>query len=331
MRNFAFGKARTIAEAAASAGLVAEAMLAADGGAQSQDVRVVKAGGIDLIDLMKEGLLAPAEVTSLQGVPGLDAIAPTPDGGLSVGPMVTLARLAADPSIRERYPALAEAAGESASPQIRAVATHRRQSPAAPALLVFPRGRIPLPAQGRRPLLRDFRREPVSRDLRQPVLRDRPSLDLGHRARRARGGDRTDRRGRRNAPRRARGLLRRAGQRRPARERPQGQRTPDGRAAAAGGGPADEASEARAEGIVRLAAGRRRGRSRSGRERRLQARLDRARRGGADAVAGARGGGGAERKDNRCGSRRRGGTGRARRRDARSPATPTRRRCSRRW
>ncbi len=83
----------------------------------------MKAGGIDLIDLMKEGLLAPAEVTSLQGVPGLSAIAPTPEGGLSVGPMVTLARLAADPSIRERYPALAEAAGESASPQIRAVAT----------------------------------------------------------------------------------------------------------------------------------------------------------------------------------------------------------------
>jgi len=123
MRNFAFGNAQTIAQAAGSAGLVAEAMLAADSGAQSQDVRVVKAGGIDLIDLMKEGLLAPAEVTSLQGVPGLGAIAPTPEGGLSVGPMVTLARLAADPLIRERYPAIAEAAGESASPQIRAVAT----------------------------------------------------------------------------------------------------------------------------------------------------------------------------------------------------------------
>src|SRR5271166_3249580 len=115
MRNFAFGKAQTIAQAASAAGLVAEAMLVADGGAQSQDVRVVKAGGgIDLIDLMKEGLLAPTEVTSLQGVPGLDAIAPTPEGGLRVGPMVTLARLAADRSIRDRYPAIAEAAGESA-------------------------------------------------------------------------------------------------------------------------------------------------------------------------------------------------------------------------
>ena len=123
MRNFAFHKARTIAEAATSAGLVAEAMLAADGGAQSQDVRVVKAGGIDLMDLMKEGLLAPVEVTSLESVPELDAITPTPEGGLSIGSMVTLAGLAADPSIRKQYPALAEAAGKSASPQIRAVAT----------------------------------------------------------------------------------------------------------------------------------------------------------------------------------------------------------------
>ena len=72
---------------------------------------------------MKEGLLAPFEVTSLSHVPGLDAIAATPDGGLNVGPMVTLARLAADRTVRDRYPALADAAGKSASPQIRAVAT----------------------------------------------------------------------------------------------------------------------------------------------------------------------------------------------------------------
>jgi len=123
MRNFAFGGAETIAEAASAAGLVADAMLAPDGGVRSGDVRVVKAGGIDLIDLMKEGLIAPAEVTSLASVPDLDAIAETADGGLRVGPMVTLARLSADPMVRERYPALAEAAGESASPQIRAVAT----------------------------------------------------------------------------------------------------------------------------------------------------------------------------------------------------------------
>ncbi len=123
MRNFAINKAQSVAEAAADAGLVADAMLSAEGGAQSPDVTIVKAGGIDVIDLMKEGLLGPAQVTSLAGIPGLDAIAPTPDGGLRVGPMVTLANLAADATVRERYPALADAARDSASPQIRNVAT----------------------------------------------------------------------------------------------------------------------------------------------------------------------------------------------------------------
>ena len=123
MRNFAFARAGTVAEAANAAGLVAEAMLAPDGGARSGDVRVVKAGGIDLLDLMKEGLIAPAEVTSLVGALGLDAIVETADGDLRIGAMATLARLAADATIRRRYPALAEAAGASASPQIRALAT----------------------------------------------------------------------------------------------------------------------------------------------------------------------------------------------------------------
>ncbi len=123
MRNFAFRRAETIAEAAGAAGLVADAMCTSDGGAGSDSVRVVKAGGIDLLDLMKEGLLVPTEVTSLAAAPGLDLIQETAEAGLRVGPMVTLARLAADPVTLERYPALAGAAGELASPQIWAVAT----------------------------------------------------------------------------------------------------------------------------------------------------------------------------------------------------------------
>ena len=123
MRNFAFARARTIGEAASAAGLVAEAMLAPDGGAGSPGLRIVKAGGVDLMDLMKEGLLAPSEVTSLSLVSGLDVLSSTPDGGLRIGPMATLARIAADPAVRAGYPALADAAGDSASPQIRAVAT----------------------------------------------------------------------------------------------------------------------------------------------------------------------------------------------------------------
>jgi xanthine dehydrogenase YagS FAD-binding subunit len=45
------------------------------------------------------------------------------DGGLRLGPLVTLAKVAAHPVIRKTHTALAQACGEAASPQIRNVAT----------------------------------------------------------------------------------------------------------------------------------------------------------------------------------------------------------------
>ena len=41
--------------------------------AAAPDCIVLKAGGIDLLDLMKEGLLRPGRVVNLRGMPGLDA------------------------------------------------------------------------------------------------------------------------------------------------------------------------------------------------------------------------------------------------------------------
>ena len=123
MRNFAFDTATSVQEAAAAASLVCEAMLAPDGGASDPETTLVKAGGIDLLDLMKEGLVAPAKVTSLSDVAGLGAIEPQSDGGLRIGALVTLARLAADETVGKLYPALADAAGASASPEIRNAAT----------------------------------------------------------------------------------------------------------------------------------------------------------------------------------------------------------------
>jgi xanthine dehydrogenase YagS FAD-binding subunit len=83
----------------------------------------LKAGGVDLLDLMKEGVVAPPRIVNLRTIPGLDRIADDPQEGLRVGPLVTLARLAAEPVVRERYTALAEAAGHAATPQIRNLAT----------------------------------------------------------------------------------------------------------------------------------------------------------------------------------------------------------------
>jgi len=123
MRNFGFDTATTVKEAAAAATLACEAMLAPDGGASDPETTIVKAGGIDLLDLMKEGLLAPTRVTSLSGVAGLSAIEPQDGGGLRIGALVTLARLASDANVRKVYPALADAAANSASPEIRNAAT----------------------------------------------------------------------------------------------------------------------------------------------------------------------------------------------------------------
>ena len=84
---------------------------------------VLKAGGIDLIDHLKEHLVEPPRLVDLKSVPGLDRIAVEPDGSLRIGALVTLAKLAAHESVRASHPALARACGEAASPQVRNVAT----------------------------------------------------------------------------------------------------------------------------------------------------------------------------------------------------------------
>ena len=124
MQHFEWLNAKSEAEAAGSGAItVASAMIAPTGGRPSQNAIVVKAGGIDLLDLMKEGLLQPSRIVNLRAAAGLDQIVEQKDGTVRVGSMVTLANLARHPTIVQRYTALAEVAGNSASPQIRNVAT----------------------------------------------------------------------------------------------------------------------------------------------------------------------------------------------------------------
>lgn len=124
MNRFAIAGAKTIAEAAtAASATVAMAMTASPESMGDRDLAIVKAGGVDLLDLLKDGLLAPSKLVNLRDVSGLDAVVEEADGSLRVGPMVTLAALAVHPLVRERYPALADALAGAASPQIRNVAT----------------------------------------------------------------------------------------------------------------------------------------------------------------------------------------------------------------
>jgi xanthine dehydrogenase YagS FAD-binding subunit len=124
MQRFEWLNAKSESEATSSgATTVASAMVAPTGGRTSQDAIIVKAGGIDLLDLMKEGLLQPRRIVNLRTAPELDRIVEQKDGTVRIGSMVTLANLANHPTIVQRYAALAEVAGNSASLQIRNVAT----------------------------------------------------------------------------------------------------------------------------------------------------------------------------------------------------------------
>jgi len=84
---------------------------------------VFKAGGIDLVDHLKEHLVEPPRVVDLKTIPGLDRITAEPDGSLRIGTLATLAKVAAHEGVRRTHPALARACGEAASPQVRNVAT----------------------------------------------------------------------------------------------------------------------------------------------------------------------------------------------------------------
>ncbi|HOE17489.1 MAG TPA: FAD binding domain-containing protein [Syntrophorhabdaceae bacterium] len=83
----------------------------------------VLAGGSDLLVRMKLRLEAPGSLVSLADIPTLKDIVYRPGKGLTIGAGVTLSLLASDAVIRERCPALADAAGLVATNQIRTVAT----------------------------------------------------------------------------------------------------------------------------------------------------------------------------------------------------------------
>nr|WP_315526751.1 xanthine dehydrogenase family protein subunit M [uncultured Achromobacter sp.] len=108
MRPFTYERARTPAEAAASA-------------ARVRGARFI-AGGTNLLDLMKLEVETPTHLIDVNGL-DLDRIAETPEGGLRIGSLVRNTDLAADTRIRRDYGVLARAILAGASGQIRNRAT----------------------------------------------------------------------------------------------------------------------------------------------------------------------------------------------------------------
>ncbi len=82
----------------------------------------VKAGGIDLLDLMKEDIVAPPRLVNIRNIDALRGISST-SSGLRLGSLTTLSEIAAHPEIQRSYAALSDAAGHAATPQVRNMAT----------------------------------------------------------------------------------------------------------------------------------------------------------------------------------------------------------------
>jgi xanthine dehydrogenase YagS FAD-binding subunit len=84
---------------------------------------VALGGGTDLLVTMREGLVRPRAVVDLRGVDGGDAITWGADGSVRIGAAASIAVIAADDGIRDRYAALAMACESVGSPALRNMGT----------------------------------------------------------------------------------------------------------------------------------------------------------------------------------------------------------------
>lgn len=89
----------------------------------AQDGHVAFAGGVDVVDLSKQGIVSPTALVNLKGLKELGGIEVRPSGELRLGATAKLSEVAEHPAIRARFTAIAEAAGETATAQIRNLGT----------------------------------------------------------------------------------------------------------------------------------------------------------------------------------------------------------------
>jgi xanthine dehydrogenase YagS FAD-binding subunit len=89
---------------------------------QLKDGAVVKAGGVDLLDRMKNGTDTPARLVNIRNIPSLRGIQVTQQG-LNIGPLTTLTEVSSHPIVRAQYAVLSDACGHAATPHIRNMAT----------------------------------------------------------------------------------------------------------------------------------------------------------------------------------------------------------------
>jgi xanthine dehydrogenase YagS FAD-binding subunit len=95
---------------------------------QTEAVRSIKpdgkfiAGGTNLVDLMKEGIVMPSQLVDISRLP-LSTIQTNKSGGIIIGALAKNSDVANHPLIRTKYPLLSQAILAGASAQIRNMAT----------------------------------------------------------------------------------------------------------------------------------------------------------------------------------------------------------------
>jgi xanthine dehydrogenase YagS FAD-binding subunit len=77
------------------------------------------AGGTDLLGCLRDGVFDASRLVGISRLDELRGIRETDDGSVRIGALTTIAEIAESDLVRERYRALAEAASEVASPQLR--------------------------------------------------------------------------------------------------------------------------------------------------------------------------------------------------------------------
>jgi len=111
MRPFEYTSAASIDEAIS--------LLGSDGNGAVRPL----AGGTDLLTLMKSDIVVPEQLIDIKRAAGLTGGVQETADGVSLGTLTTLAEIETHPLLRERYPALSEAAAAAATPQLRNMAT----------------------------------------------------------------------------------------------------------------------------------------------------------------------------------------------------------------
>ena len=108
MRDFSYAQATSRADAIALARL---------------PDTVVLAGGTELLNWTRIGIVEPARIVDITRISGMEGVDALPNGGVRIGALTKLNDAAQHPLIRASYPVFSEAILKYASAQIRNLAT----------------------------------------------------------------------------------------------------------------------------------------------------------------------------------------------------------------